>query len=253
MPFWSHLSWVILLIDRAMRSILAPLTALLFAGTLAGQSLSFNLQSIGGADPSYIVFTPQSPTSLSITFQPNSANSDFSISGATASDLNGDTGSIVGSFAVSGITTGPTVETGTVTSLASAALVITDAAGDSETAHLWWNTAFTAFSTGGVEYFDMNSGPATNLSHFTYAGTAGSQLQSDFAAITAGDAIINFSFASAPNSLSSLANAPGPTLDSFSGQVSEIPEPASSAALMAALVAVVFWIRSRASLARIEA
>jgi len=231
------------MILRLSRLFTLPL-ALALAQSATAQSLSFNLQSVGSPDSSFIVFTPEGGNNLEVTFQPNSSAEDFTISGATTPSLNTLTGSITGSFLISDFGSSPSLEQGTVSSSSNASLVISDGLGDTETAHIWWNSAYTLMGSGNISSFDMNAGSAQDLSQFTYSGAANSVLQQDFAGISAGHAVISFSFASNPNSLTELASAPGPTTDSFSGQVSEIPEPSGFAAALSAAVLVVAGIRS---------
>lgn len=220
----------------------ATLVSLVLTKPAAAQSLTFNLQSLGSPDASYIEFTPEGGDNLQVTFQPNAAAEDFTISGASNPGLNSLTGSITGSFLITGFNSG-TLEQGTVTSSPSASLVISDGLGDTETAHIWWNSAYTLLASGSLSSFDMNSGSSQDLSQFTYSGTANSALQQDFSGISSGHAVVSFSFASTPNSLTELAAEESPTTDSFSGQVSEIPEPSNSTSVLAAaaLGAAAIW------------
>jgi len=222
------------------------LMPLVLPASAAAQSLFLDLESFGGTNGSYIVFTPEAGNTLSVTFQPVTGTSeDFALSGASIPNLNSLTGSITGSFTVSNIVNTGGLETATVTSSPSDSLVISDGQGDTETAHLWWNSTYTYMNSGSIYTFQMNAGSAENLSNFTYSGAANSVLAQDFAGITAGNALVNFSFAS-PDSLSAIAASSSPTTDSFAGQVTAIPEPGTYGVIVAALAGgAVLWARRR--------
>jgi len=175
-----------------MNLSISPLVVLLLlTGPASAQSVSFDIESLSSPNASFIDFTPLGGYNLGVTFIPDSSGADLGISGSTIPSLDAFTGTISGTFTVSGFT--PSNEQGTV-STTNGVLTISDGLGDTETARLVWNTAFTEFNTGGIAFFDMNmnGGLGQNLSHFTYSGTPNSALQQDFAGITSGTAVISF-------------------------------------------------------------
>ncbi|HMD60303.1 MAG TPA: hypothetical protein VKG78_02670 [Opitutaceae bacterium] len=213
--------------------------ALVLSGSASAQSFVFDVQGIGGSFPPYVEFTPaDGGDGIGLSLSPESvAGTGFSLSGSNIQDVASFTGTISGTFTISGIANASPVGRGAVSSM-NGTLTVSDGMGDTETAHLWWKNVLTLFQGGGLNSVGINAGPAENLSSFTYAGTPNTALQRDFADINGGATMISFSYLSDPSSLTELASAPSSTTETSTGHVSDIPEPSTYAAICGAMALV---------------
>ncbi len=200
-------------------------------------------------DFSGLVATPVTidGTSDQISFTTNASGYGFQIGNSSVSSLNSYFGSITGTFLIDvGSISSPSLGIQTATVSGSGLLNIFETG--SSTAKLTADLAlldtstikFTAAGSSGA----LNLFSAVNLTNFQYAG-ADLALQTLLAGSVTGSTSISFQFTPG-KSLTELTAGGAINSTSYSGSVlTQIPEPSTYAAIVAALSLLVVFLRRR--------
>lgn len=205
--------------------ILAVLIVLaVSAQTAMADTISVGFESIVGAKISFkngeITFT--TPT--------KNPNSNFQINGSNnlPGDSLGDFGKLSGTFTIGAITTIGTQQTAPVSG--SGLLTINDGT-DTFSANLQWDEIEQQGTAG-----NLNDAGVVNLSNVTYSGSS-----ADLLALKNSidqTAVLSFSFTPA-KSLTALKTTKTAITQTFSGQISALPEPGFYGVLCVALMSLV--------------
>jgi hypothetical protein len=192
-------------------------------------SVAFDFSSYGTA---LVSFQGSGDT---LQFNHDVSGFDFRIAHATDTGLNGLLGNINGTFTLGAVTTAGAVQEAPVSG--TGMLSISDGTPSAFTATLTWSSALTIGTSGALNPYGQ-----INLSNFSYSGTNAALLA--LASNTSGTDAVSFQFL--PATALAQLTADGTTHSTtFSGSVSAVPEPATYAAVIGALVLLGAFARRR--------